>query len=102
MLAALFRKNGTPKLAPSVVGTELDSGLIQEIRAVGFHPFIIVRVGDQQPGRRDFRTCRTQNEAPQFVNELGALPGFNESLLLRGIERALQLEIYDAADLVFN
>src|SRR5205823_10479349 len=44
--------------------------------------------------------CPTQNDAAQFVQRLAELPLFSESRLLRGIERALQLEIYDAADLL--
>jgi hypothetical protein len=49
-----------------------------------------------------YRLCMRQNDAPQFVNELTALPRFAKSKLLQGIERALQLEIYDAAELLFS
>jgi hypothetical protein len=80
----------------------LDEHFIGEIRRIGFHPFILVRIGDDQSDAGGYRVCVTQNDAPEFVNELAALPRFGESKLLRGVERALQLEIYDAADLLFS
>ena len=46
--------------------------------------------------------CKTQNNSAQFVNGLASLPRFAESKLLRGIERALSLEVYEAADLLFS
>ena len=72
------------------------------IDRIGFHPFIIVRLGDEQDPARRLVICRTQNEVAQFVDDLVALPGFRDSKLLRGMERALQLEIYEAADLLFS
>jgi hypothetical protein len=79
-----------PQLAP------YDSGLIDEIRHIGFHPFIILRTRDPL----EILVCRTQNEAGQFARDLASLPCFEESKLLRAIERVLQSEIYDAADLL--
>src|SRR5262249_11306071 len=46
--------------------------------------------------------CRTQNDAGQFVHALSQVPHLAESKLVRAIERALQLEIYEAADLLFS
>ena len=69
---------------------------------IGIHPFILVGVGARGPGFGPFVSCRTQNEAAGFVAELAALPRFAESLLLRGIERALQQEIYEAGDLFYR
>jgi molybdenum cofactor biosynthesis enzyme MoaA len=82
--------------------TVFDEGFIAETRNVGFHPFILVRVGDGQSPVGGYIVCRTQNDAPRFVTELAELPRFAESKLLRGVERALQLEVYDAADLLFS
>ena len=79
-----------------------DADLLREIGRIGFHPFILVRIfGDDFRNRR-FIACRTQNDAGEFVQELASLPQFAESKLLRAIERALQLEIYEAADLLFS
>jgi Iron-sulfur cluster-binding domain len=79
-----------------------DPELLSVIGRVGFHPFILVRRSDVQDPAHRFIVCKTQNEAPQFVNDLAALPRFARSKLLRGVERALQLETYDAADLLFS
>jgi hypothetical protein len=82
--------------------TVFDEGFIAEIRNIGFHPFILVRVGDGQLPVGGYVVCRTQNDAPRLVTELAELPRFAESKLLRSVERALQLEVYDAADLLFS
>jgi MoaA/NifB/PqqE/SkfB family radical SAM enzyme len=86
------------RLAP---GSSYDSELLEQIKEVGFHPFILVRVCDRSRASRRFIVCRTQNDADRFIQELGGLPYFAESKLLRAVERALQLEIYEAADLLF-
>jgi hypothetical protein len=39
---------------------------------------------------------------PEFLDAIGRTPRFGESLLVRGIERALRREIYDAGDLLFR
>ena len=76
-------------------------GFLNEIRRIGIHPFILVSLG-RGPAAEAFISCRDQGEAPGFVDKLPAVPGFAESLLLRGIERALQREIYDAGDLLYR
>jgi hypothetical protein len=76
--------------------------LLEEVKKVGFLPFILVRAGGHAPGGASFVACKTQNDAGQFVNDLAALPGFTDSKLVRGIERALSLEVYEAADLLFS
>ena len=102
------RALGTPLAASAEQSVGLtppspfDADLLQEINHVGFHPFILVRIGDDDSSNRQFIVCRTQNDAGQFVQELASLPQFAESKLLRAIERALQLEIYEAADLLFS
>jgi hypothetical protein len=79
-----------------------DAELIAEIDAIGVHPFIAVRfAGTAEDGAR-FVICQTQNEAGAFVGELAARPGFKGSLLVRAIERALQLQTYEAAELFFS
>lgn len=80
---------------------EQDGDLRDVIRRIGFHPFIVVRRSDRSDADERFLTCRTQNDIGQFVNDLAALPDFKHSLLIRGLERALQLETYDAAALLF-
>jgi tetratricopeptide (TPR) repeat protein len=74
---------------------------VQEIQRLGIHPFILVGLGQNSTADR-FIACTTQNDAPAFVHRLAALPRFADSLLLRGIERALQQEIYDAGDLLYR
>ena len=74
---------------------------LDKIRQIRIHPFILVSIG-REPESDAFIFCRTQNEAAAFVDELATVPRFAESLLLRGIERALQQEIYDAGDLLYR
>ena len=78
-----------------------EPGMIQAFERIGFHAFILVRSGRAGDTDTTYLSCDTQNDAPTFVAELASLPGFAESRLIRGIERALQLETYDAADLLF-
>jgi hypothetical protein len=85
----------------SVPTSGLEEGFRDEIRRIGIHPFILVSI-EHEPESRRFVFCRTQNEAGAFVGELAGIPRFGESLLLRGIERALQQEIYDAGDLLYR
>ena len=80
-----------------------DGTFIGEIAHVGIHPFIMVRTDNKDDSdRARFLVCRTQNDAGIFVKELSALPGFDKSKLIQGLEKALQLEIYDAADLLYS
>src|SRR6516164_999237 len=79
-----------------------DRDLLEEIRRIGFHPFILVRLGHSEAPTRQFIACRTQNEAGEFVGDLARIPQFSHSKLIRAIERALQLETYEAADLLFG
>ena len=74
---------------------------LNEIRRIGIHPFILVSAASGSAAEM-FISCRDQGEAPPFLDKLPAVPGFAESLLLRGIERALQQEIYDAGDLLYR
>lgn len=80
----------------------LDRAFTDQIRSIGFLPFILVNIGGNAGKLGACVFCPTQNEAGQFVNALAALPGFPESKLLRGIERALALEVYEAAELLFS
>jgi len=76
-------------------------GIVEHIKQIGYHPFIVVRVGSETAPEPRYVTCLTQNEAPDFIGALAAEPAFAASRLVRGFERALQQEIYDAADLMF-
>jgi hypothetical protein len=86
----------------TVIGaSRYDSDLLGVIKQTGFHPFIIVRIAEEGEQPRSL-VCETQNDTGQFVSDLAALPEFKDSKLVRGIEQALQLEVYDAADLLFS
>jgi hypothetical protein len=85
----------------SLPAAGFDASFADEIRRIGIHPFILVSIGHSSGSER-FVFCKTQNEAGGFVAELAAVPHFAESRLLRGIERALQQEIYEAADLLYR
>src|SRR5262245_44535862 len=78
-----------------------DGTFIGEIAHIGVHPFIMVRT-DNDDDSAHFLVCKTQNDAGSFVKELSALPAFDKSKLIQGLEKALQLEIYDAADLLYS
>jgi hypothetical protein len=76
--------------------------IIAKVRELGFQPFILVcNAPIGSPAQAD-TVCRNQNDVAAFVDALARLPLFAESRLLRGIERALQLEVFDAADLLFS
>jgi hypothetical protein len=79
----------------------LGKRILDKVRQIRIHPFILVNIGHKPESDR-FIFCRTQNEAAAFVDELATVPRFAESMLLRGIERALQQEIYDAGDLLYR
>jgi hypothetical protein len=81
----------------------IDSEIRDEIGRFGStHPFILVRL--EQPGlsSQRFLSCKTQEDIAGFVDELSRLPDLGANTLLRGIERALQSEIYEAADALFS
>jgi hypothetical protein len=86
---------------PRIVPADRRYSTLEEVARIGFVPFILVRAGGGGAPPA-FIACRTQNDAGQFVNDLAALPRFAESRLVRGIERALSLEVYEAAELLFS
>lgn len=61
----------------------------------GYRPFVLVWDGSS------IISCESQNEAAEFVNQVQRLPEYTTSRLIRGVEQALQLEAYKAADLFF-
>jgi hypothetical protein len=79
----------------------LESDLIDEIHRIGFHSFILVRIGPDAATKQSIY-CRTQDSIPEFVDALARVSRFAESQLVRGIALALQGEIYDAGDLLFR
>jgi tetratricopeptide (TPR) repeat protein len=83
------------------VSPELEGDIVEEIHRIGFHSFVLVRIGSNPTSRRSVY-CRDQNLIPGFVHALAQVPRFGESLLVRGIEHALRREIYDAGDLLFR
>src|SRR5438105_1381488 len=78
-----------------------DSEFVQKITELGILPFILLRTGSERKAARAFLVCNTQNDAKAFVQQLAELPAFSESKLLRGIELALRLEVYEAAESLF-
>ena len=80
----------------------VDEELASKIGTIGFHPFVLVRFGSDRGGESDYHVCPTQNELAQFVDELSRLPQLADLKLLRGFERALQGETYEAADVWFS
>jgi hypothetical protein len=86
--------------APSI-SAELERDFTDEIQRIGFHSFVLVRVG-ADPASRQSVYCRDQNSAATFADAVAGAPRFAESLLVRGIERALRRETYDAGDLLFR
>jgi sulfatase maturation enzyme AslB (radical SAM superfamily) len=88
--------------SPNTSSSSFDDDLLQEIADLGMHPFILLRVGGKRRRLRFFSVCKTQNDAGTFVNDLASLSGFADSKLVRGIERALRLETYEAAELLFS
>jgi MoaA/NifB/PqqE/SkfB family radical SAM enzyme len=89
-----------PRRAASV-SAELARDLVKEIHRIGFHSFVLVRIGSDPASRRSVY-CQHQNVIPEFVDGLAQVPRFGEGLLVRGIEHALRQEIYDAGDLLFR
>ena len=79
-----------------------DAQITNQIDRIGEHPFIIVRSLDPHDAAAHFVVCQTQNDTSEFIRKLGALPCFAQSKLLRAIVHALQLDIYEAADLLFS
>lgn len=79
-----------------------DRQITDQIDRIGQHPFIIVRALDPHDVAAHFVVCQTQNDTAEFIRKLGALPCFARSKLLRAVVRALQLDIYEAADLLFS
>src|SRR5262249_32483553 len=77
-------------------------GICDTITKLGIHPFILIRMqrgGTESP---DYLVCTDQNEISAFIDQLSTYPGLGTTTLLRGIERALRLEIYEAADTWFS
>jgi len=79
----------------------LDEVVISQIGAIGFQPFVLIRIHRTQSAESLWVVCQTQNEAGAFVAELASLPELGSSKLLRAIERALRTEVYESADLLF-
>lgn len=78
-----------------------DESFLDEIVRIGVHPFIMIRTKGAEDGAAQFLICKTQNDAGQFVGEVAALPEYSKSKLIRGIQKALQLDVYEAADLLY-
>ena len=94
---AVFDGRESITVSPTVVTLERD--FADEIRRIGFHPFVLVRIGHNAASKHSVY-CRTQDQVPEFLDAIARTPRFAESLLVRGIERALRREIYDAGDLL--
>ena len=80
----------------------LDHETVAKIREIGVHPFVLVCVEGDSDHNRHWLVCETENDLPNFVDELAGLPVLGECNLLRGLERALRLETYEAAECWFS
>ena len=80
----------------------LDADMVAKIREIGVHPFVMVRLESGPDQNRRWLICETENDLPQFIEELAGIPMLGECKLLRGFERALRLETYEAAECWFS
>jgi hypothetical protein len=87
--------------AAPAISAALERDFADEIGRIGFHPFVLVLIGHDTACKQSIY-CRTQEQVPDFVDGIARVPRFDESLLVRGIERALRREIYDAGDLLYR
>jgi len=95
-----FAKAGA-ELLPLDEGSQLlDAETVAKIREIGVHPFVLVSI--EVDSDRHWLICETENDLPKFVDQLGRLSVLGECKLLRGLERALRLEIYEAAECWFS
>jgi hypothetical protein len=99
MLDAIVARKKNAAAPPTSPALERD--FADEIGRIGFHPFVLVRIGHDAACKQSVY-CRTQDQVPEFVDAIARVPRFGESLLARGIERALRREIYDAGDLLYR
>ena len=80
----------------------LDADMVAKIREIGFHPFLLIRF-ESAPGAHDRHlVCNTQNETSQFLEQVMGSAELTNCGLIRGLERALRLEIYEAAESWFS
>jgi iron-sulfur cluster protein len=95
--------NGINLFDPELSGVpRLDDDMAAKIREIGFHPFIMVRVEGGPDGSGRYLVCKTHNETSEFLGELIGCREFANCNLMRGFERALRLEIYEAAECWFS
>ena len=85
----------------SVSISHLDGELVDEIKRIGYHPFIVARNATDPNGKR-FLICDTQNDITEFSKSLLHERVLTRSVLLRGIERALHQDITAAAEILFS
>jgi hypothetical protein len=79
----------------------VDKEITGKIREVGYQPFIMIRKREQNE-ETSFLICQTQNEAGDFVQRLATLGFLDRSAFVKAIDRALQLDVYDAADIWYR
>jgi len=80
--------------------SELDEELIDKIKKLGVHPWMIFR-NERNRSQPRFLVCHTQNDVPAFTKSFCASPAFADSRLLSGILRAIQLDIAEASERLF-
>ena len=101
-LAITALSDASAELPPLDEESLLDEDMVAKIREIGVHPFVMVRVENGPDQNRLWLICETENDVPQFIAELASMPMLAECNLLRGFERALRLEIYEAAECWFS
>jgi MoaA/NifB/PqqE/SkfB family radical SAM enzyme len=80
----------------------LDPDIRSKIVEIGAHPFLMVRLENPAEPNHRYIICETQNELPRFLDEIAYFPGLPQCQLLSGLERALRLEMYEAAECWFS
>jgi MoaA/NifB/PqqE/SkfB family radical SAM enzyme len=79
----------------------IDGGLRDKIGEYGnTHPILLIRLAGRKPV--DVLACETQESLDEFIDVLQQLPEVRNDLFLRGVERALCDETYEAADAWFR
>jgi hypothetical protein len=80
----------------------LGDDAIAQINSLDFQPFILVCAARHSSAGPAWIQCPSKSEATAFAADLAQLPEFRDSKFLQAIERALDTEVYESADLLFS
>src|SRR4051812_18035803 len=82
--------------------SRVDRHAADQIRLIGAHPFLLVECRATKESPSEFVWLSEEGERTAFADRLKNLKQFESSNLLRGYERALRDEVYQAADMFFK